>query len=63
MQCDYCKTETPMTMIRFLEDGQVPGIVGMKRHRAQCVECAKGIDNTSKKTIDREPGSDDDWIG
>ena len=63
MKCDYCKKDFAMPLLRFVEAGMVPGIVGMKRHRAQCQPCSKApkkiaIDETSQNS--REPGSDDE---
>ena len=51
MRCDYCNKMTPMPALRFIEDGKVPGVINVPRHRAQCADCSR----SAKNTIDGKP--------
>jgi hypothetical protein len=49
MKCHDCDRDFPMTKLRFIEDGMVPGI-NMKRHRAQCHECSRAPEKVNEPT-------------
>jgi hypothetical protein len=64
MKCEYCNKNWPLPMLRFIPAGSVKGIIGMKRNKAQCQECAAvkktiSLDNTSKHPLTEDQAAQD----